>query len=98
MTESITINLTKLQADEISWRLSLNEQSQREQHQEDRLPVWGQVTGKVLTVWSLTDCLCDIDTIIEGWVAESRGYDPFRGQAGLRTMRNLREKITALAV
>lgn len=88
--------LTKLQADEIAHRLAVNEQSQSEPFPEDRLPVWGSVTGHRLVVWSIADCLDDLDSMIE--VHDDNSDDPWDGakaRGAARSVRGLREKVRA---
>ena len=95
----MSINLTKLQAEELAYRLLVNEESQDNEYPEDRLPVWGKVEGRTLTIWSVDDCLDDIDEIICRWTnyAESGEVDSFGAWGSVRSMESLRVKVTAAA-
>jgi hypothetical protein len=89
-----TIKLTPLQADELTHRLILNDESQDMAHPDDRLPIWGKVEGRTLTIWFLKDCLDDIDNIID--IHDSNSDDPWEGakaRGAARSMRGLRAKI-----
>jgi hypothetical protein len=90
-----TIKLTKLQAEEIAYRLSINEDSQTETYPEDRLPVWGSVNGLQLTITDRDNCLDDIDEITDRWsdYAASGEADSFAAYGSVRSMIGLRAKI-----
>jgi hypothetical protein len=89
-----TITVTQLQADELSYRLILNDESQDSHHEDDRLPIWGKVEGRTLTIWFLKDFLDDIDSIID--IHDDNSDDDCGGakaRAAARSMRGLRAKI-----
>jgi hypothetical protein len=93
-----TIKLTQLQADELTHRLDLNDESQDMAHPDDRLPIWGKVEGRTLTIWFLKDCLDDIDSIID--IHDDNSDDDCGGakaRGAARSMRGLREKIVPTA-
>jgi hypothetical protein len=90
-----TVKLTKLQAEEIGYRLTLNEESQSESHAEDRLPIWGKLNGVTLSIWDFDNCLDDIDEITDRWsdYASSGESDSFGAWGSVRSMTSLRAKI-----
>jgi len=102
-TNEIKIKITKLQANEIQYRLEVNE-DQNEINETngdpDRLPVWGTITteGKstYLHISSMTDALDDIDDIINRWTDQMEdGPDECRrsGAQHIRSMKGLRDKL-----
>lgn len=90
-----TIRVTKMQAEELDHRLSIAIDSQDEADPADRLPVWGSIAGRDVTIESIADCIDDIDSVIsyadDG--SGEPGRDGAQARALARSMRGLRDKI-----
>jgi hypothetical protein len=103
MTTTNRRKITRIQGEELRYRLELNEEQNeinKEKGDSDRLPVWGMIEqrGKsfYLTVWHLAAALDDIDEIIERWTDQIDDVpdECVRSTvACVRSMKGLRDKL-----
>ncbi len=103
MTTTDTRKITRIQGEELRYRLLLNtEQNEINEANgdKDRLPVWGMIEqrGKsfYLTIWHLAAALDDIDEIIERWtdqIDDAPDECVRSAVAHVRSMKGLRDKI-----
>lgn len=85
--------LTKLQATEIGCRLQVAVESQTNEFPEDRLPVWGTLTGDTLTVFSTVDAMDEIENIIDRLRDPAHHWNKMQTMATIRSFQQLQTKM-----